>query len=70
MTIFAQDYGLMTRDPDKVPTNYLKEKQCYRMVLKDIHGIHHSCFNMSNFRPSRDREEGVMGTGAPFWFRA
>ena len=54
MMIFGQDYGLMRRDPDKVPMNHLKEKQCYRMVLKDIHGIHNSCFNMSNFRPSRD----------------
>ena len=66
MTIFGQHYRLMTRDPDKVATNHLKEKQCYRMVLKDIHGIHNSCFNMSNFGPSRDWEEGVTETGAPF----
>ena len=69
-TIFTQHYRLTTRDLDKVATNHLKEKKCYRMVLKDIHGIHNSCFNMSNFRPSRDWEEGVMETGAPFSLRA
>ena len=46
MKLFSQHYRLMTRDPDKVPTNHLKEKHCYRMVLKDIHGIHNSCFNL------------------------
>ena len=60
----------MTMDPDKVTMNHLKEKKCYRMVLKDIHGIHNSCFNMSNFGPSSTWEEGVMETGAPLSLRA